>query len=390
MNKQNITSSKNQNLKRNPKAGIKKKVVRITPRTTNSKSTNLGNEIIRNVEKAQNYYEKAIQKFTPFSTYVHMLLHENSPPMLTPLTPVRAFMKRVYYQDTLAVNSNGDLAIVIQPLLLGKMGSASLASPVLYMNQTAYDPDATTQAGLIGGWNTDIIGPAGLNQLYSAIESARVASMHVSIQLTGVSNLNKQGTLHIAEDTAEVGFLGIAADSTYNELLLDNFSIQRLPKAGKYKSVEIMNMDASSNIEYHYFPVTNANLARQYQNVTTFSSSSQDIQMMRRFALIIKSAATGTTARIRYEINLEQEINVDSINSYPPKYSRCFVDSEPTLQLISQNEDYVLRINSKEGHVTSQFYNEVALSKVLPSHDSAIVGVEGKTPLTKNIKFVTS
>jgi hypothetical protein len=53
------------------------------------------------------------------------------------------------------------------------------------------------------------------------------------------------------------------------------------------------------------------------------------------FAFIISSAAVGTTVRAKYEFTLETEIDGTAINDYPPSFARCFVDSEPALQLIN-------------------------------------------------------
>jgi hypothetical protein len=339
------------------------------------KSEIVGNAIKRTIYKAQHFYENAREKFEPFSKYVHMLLHENSPSMITPLMPYRIFTKRVRYQDSIQVNSSGAALIALQPVALTKFNNSSTASPVLYVNQTAYNPDSTTNA-LTGGWNTSIVGSSGLNITGGVFGGGRVASVHVVFEITGVSNLNKSGTIHLAEQTEANYRYGTSADTTHSEILANNCAISALPKFNKYKSVEIINMSSDSVLEYHYVPLTNEMITQQFVSAGTVTAGNNEpspIGRSKLFCLIVKGAHVDTIIRARYEINLEFMVNNDYVNDYPPAYSHCFVNSEPTLQLINQTEDYIIRVNAKQGHVDKRLYNEVNMVNSLIANDKLAI-----------------
>jgi hypothetical protein len=370
MNKKNNNTNKQQlNMlsTKQVKRG-KRKVKKPNQNFAYSQSQAVGNAIKRTINKAQNYYEVARERFEPFSKYVHMLLHENSPAVITPLNPLRVFAKRARYQDTIQVNSSGAALIALQPAALYRFGSTSTSSPVLYVNETSYNPDSTTNA-LTGGWNTNIVGTSGTNISTLAVNRSRVASMHVTFEITGVSNLNKSGTIHLAEHISPTYLYGTSTDTTSSEKLANNCAISALPKFAKYKSVEIVNMGSDSVLEYHYVPVTNMDMVAQFGQPTNMTTASGDTQyfsdMGKNFCLVVKGAHPDTIIRARYEINLEFQVFNDYVNDYPPNYSRCFVQSEPTLQLINQHEDYIIRVNAKQGHVDKTLYQDVQLANAL-------------------------
>jgi hypothetical protein len=253
---------------------------------------------------------------------------------------------------------------------LAAFGNGATVSPVLYANQSGYDPDATSGMALTGGWNTAII--AGTNLVANAFSNARVSSAHVSFQITGVSNLNKQGTIHMAETTETEYWVGGSADTSFNELTLYRCAVPKLPKFAKYKSVEIVNMGPDSCLEYHYMPITNRDLLKDYKDVVDSSTTNfLDFtnELGKVFNFTVRGAAIGTTIRARYEITFECDVETDYINDYPPEYSRCFIDSEPTLCLLNQNEDYVLRCNVKQGHIDRTLYKDVNSMKLISETD---------------------
>jgi hypothetical protein len=377
----NKNPNANRTIKQKPKRQLRTSII------TNKEvglSQKLGEAIKKTVQKAQSFYEKGLETYEPFSKYVHMLLHENSPSMITPLTPFKVNTKRVYYQDTLQVNANGHLFIGLQPQMLSQFSYISTGSPVLYMNHSAYDPDAVAAAGLIGGWNTNIIGTTGTNINYTSRPKNRIASMHVSFQLTGVSNLNKQGTVHMAENIDDRQYIGDSTSFSVNEIFSQQFAISRLPKLPKYKSVEIMNMDSDSKLEYHYFPITNVDLRNQYDATAVYSDTDSTIdEFTKTFGLVIRSAAVGTTVRVKYEINIESEVETDYINDFPSEYSRCFVDSEPTLRMISQEVDNVIRIDAKQGHGYKNYVRDVAIANNFLTQDRSIIAPQSNSLLAE-------
>jgi hypothetical protein len=194
----------------------------------------------------------------------------------------------------------------------------------------------------------------------------------MSMQLTGVSNLNKQGTIHIAETTESNYYYGDVNDTAQGENAVYRCAVPTLPRFEKYKSVEVMNMGPDSVLEYHYIPITNSSLIRDYHTPATRSTSGVlnfAAPVGKVFTCIIRGAATGTTIRVRYEVTFECDISTNYINDYPPEYSRCFVDSEPTICMLNQNPDYTLRINNKQGHINQVLYKEIVTNKVVKEQD---------------------
>jgi hypothetical protein len=252
----------------------------------------------------------------------------------------------------------------MSPHLLSFFGTTSTASPFLYMNQANYDPEAVSGLNLTGGWNLETISGNGIGLDSAALLRARLSSMHVQFQLTGVNNYDKKGTIHLAETIQDTHYYGHVTDSINNELFCYQAAIPKLPKFNKYKSIEIVNMDSESALEYHYVPTTNEFLLGQLNDVGFMSGTGGLAAIGKQFALIVKGAAVGTTIRARYELTFEAEVATEHVGTYIPYFSRCFVSSEPTLQLISQNPDYAIRINQKQGHIDKSLYDDLALSSI--------------------------
>jgi hypothetical protein len=313
-----------------------------------SESAIFGSKLLNKLGNVPDFYSHAGDSFVPFQKYLHNLIYPNSPPVVTPLTPMKVFTKRIKFQDTLRVNANGHLCIVYQLDQIVNKASTSSVSPILYMNSTSYNPAVQAQAGLLGGWNIPII--QALRQEGTSIDSSRLSNLHVQFQITGVSALEKKGTIHLAETVVSDYTVGHVNDTVFQEAMLSHSSLSDLVLYNKYQSVEIMNMDSSSYLEYHYFPLSNRNIIEQYAPVTSsstagyyFNVTTNSPPLSKYFVLIIADAAPDTTIRCVYEFNIENEIKTPYINDYPPTYSRCFMDSEPYINLMNQDVDYTVR-----------------------------------------------
>lgn len=282
----------------------------------------------------------------PFSDYVRMLIFHGQPTTASPLEPRKMFYKTIKYQDSLQVNNNGHAFAGGSIGSLAMFDKASTASPILYAT-TAYDPTSITNT-TVGGWNTAIIGDSGCNVTGLEVTSQYVLSAHIKVSLTGVSNLNKQGQIHMFEDTDYSARYGPVTDTTQNNVLLNEYPIQDLPKCTHYKRIDIMNMDSDSVMEYNYIPLQHLRYSwgvrpLAYSNPNIFTDF-----VNKNFGFILSSAAQGTTLRLEYEIVLAQEIKNDYMNNYPPIYSRIYVDPNPTLQFLQQNTVYILKTEKHE------------------------------------------
>lgn len=315
---------------------------------------------IKEQVKSAKLYRDSNVDHAPLKLYLANLLASGHDKVITPLNPMKVFVKRVNYQDSLTVNSNGHAIVILQPAALQRWAITSTASPVLYSNSSVYDPNSNTN-GVSGGWNTNFISQAGLNLISGVFSKVRVQSLHLTVQLTGVSNYNKKGTIHIAEDVDDKLRFGIATDAQYNNFLINDFSLGDLPKKNHYKSLEIMNMDSESVVKYNYMPLTNHDQAAKYQTpLVNTASNGAYVEPEKRFGLIVQGADPATTVRLIYQIDLECEVETDYYNDYPPSFSRCYIDTEPMLQYLSRNTDNILVVEKTKRDITGPILNMIS------------------------------
>ncbi len=351
-----------------------RRVVKVVPKDSRLRTGGTGNRIqkrkqnltrnavvARAIEKRIDNTKKMVQKVpTPpaFSDYIRTMLFHDQPICTSPLEPRKLFYKKVKYQDTLQVNASGHLFIGGCIRALSAFGNSSTTSPILYANQSGYSPTSTSNA-LTGGWNLTLVGSSGINIASAEIPRQYIMNAHLSFSLSGVSNLNKQGQIHMFEDLNATARYGAAGDLVYNSALVNEYPIQDLPKCSHYKRLDIMNMDSSTTMEHNYIPLMN-DLILGTQTVGAYSVSSTFTGSQNKtFGFIISSAAVGTTVRVEYEILFAQEVNNDYINNYPPEYSRIYVDADPTLQLLQQNTNNILRTEKHDDNAVFELIKDV-------------------------------
>jgi hypothetical protein len=305
----------------------------------------------------------------PMTSFLRTLLHRSQPITPTPFEQLKRHYKRVLYQDTLTVNASGHCAIILAPSLLAQFSSISEGSPVLYANQASYDPTSTGNT-VSGGWNTSIISGNGINSGSDAFKRAYTQSMHLNISVTGVSNLNKQGQIHIFEDQSARTFYAPISDTTFNNIYLNQYPIQDLPKALHYKRVDIMNMDSNTNIEYHYIPYSLYNNKLDY-SVTGYNSGTVEDSNQKVIGVIANNCAVGTTLRLEYEINIAYTVDNNFINSFPPVYSSIAINPDPYTQILTQDISKVITTHNHENKIVS---NRLGSALARPSNSLRISG----------------
>jgi hypothetical protein len=320
---------------------------RVQPKVPKSQALEAINQVKDIMVKAQNTKNQDEQELIPFSKYVATILHAGRDTVPTPLAVNKSFYKRVLYQDTLTVNATGNLLIMGSPGVLPKFGNSSTASCILYVNEAAYNPTSTTNA-LTGGWNTNILGTNGINLNIAAFETGTIQNFHVQFELTGVSNLNKQGQIHLFEDQWDTAYYGNAGDVTVNELIANSYPVQDLAKCKHYKSVEIANMDSHSHLEYNYIPPRA--YADPASNTVTGPAGTGSITVYsnKYFGCMVTNAAVGTTLRIKYDMVIELAVENDFICDYPPVYSKTYVNPDPLLNYCASQTDLIIHTHSSD------------------------------------------
>jgi len=208
-----------------------------------------------------------------------------------------------------------------------------------------------------------------LNQNGSIAYSSLVISAHVDFTVTGVSNLNKKGQIHIFEDITDRCYVGNSADSSRNNALLNEYPIQDLPKTTHYKLVDIMNMDSATALRYNFIPLSlYCEKIRAIVNNNNWTTTRSGNKIM---GLIVHGAEPGTIIRADYEITLGWEIENNYINDYPPVWSNTYINPDPTLSFL-QNKDVIIQTNKKTHN--HYFVN----LKKMQEHPEAEVLISGK------------
>lgn len=315
----------------------------------------------KNIKNKNNFFAKPIKnkkkKGPNKSSWTNIYKEMNKELLPLPLEPRKLFYKRVHYQDILTVNSSGNAFIGGCPRLLGMFSAGSTASPILYSNDTNYDPNSNTNA-TTGGWNTNIIAN-GVNIDPNIFTQSKVMKVLLSVSITAVSNLNKQGQIHIFEDIDKNSYYGTSTDTTRNDLLLNQYSIPELPRCTHYKCAEVMNMDSNTKLEYTYIPLSLYN--QEFTIPTSYTSAGTLISVdNKNFGIIASGCYPGTTLKLEYEIDLALEVVNSNINNYPPKWSNSVSNPDPILAIMQRNVDNVIRTHKHENQfLTTKLYDNI-------------------------------
>jgi hypothetical protein len=273
---------------------------------------------------------------TPLYKYIAGLIDfdHNARSQLTPLSCGKLHLKTVRINKTIGVSSTGNLKISIAPKYVAMYDNTSTANNFKYDNSAAYDPTIVTGGGTSVAI-TELAAACNLDELI--MPKVRVQSLHIKFSLTGMSNLNKKGTIHLMESTS--------ADYYNNSDYATELNIPYGPVSEVYKGIEIANMTGNSDIQYNYFPMSTADLNNDFTSVDVETTSTGTVHApFKLFGFIINGADTSTQVRMEIEATLECEVVPAYINTYPIAYSTCFIDSNPTVNLLNQYHD--LRIST--------------------------------------------
>jgi len=255
---------------------------------------------------------------------------------LTPLTTGAKHLKTVRVNSSLTLNASGHGMLNLQPKYLASTAGASPASPIFYCNDNAYDPYATSSTSLPGPPDLTVATAAGL--LDTEIPNARVQSLHCKFTLSGVSNLNKKGTIHLMETSSAYKWV-TTGGASYIDPMIPLHNINEAPSHEVHRIVEIANMDSAVVMQYNYFPLTNANLNDEFLHVGTSASFGDSGDTFKNFTLIVAGADTTTVVRCEYEVTYECTVASPFVNTYPVQFGKCFVNSEAALNLLNQQHE---------------------------------------------------
>jgi hypothetical protein len=292
---------------------------------------------------------------TSISSYMSMVLDEKFKTAVPkPLLSMgRSHIKKICYRTTKTVNSNGRLLMVCPYGLLPRCGTLSTVSPVFCMNSEEYNPSVNTNAITTGSnFDLDIVGTSGIGLVVDNFTAAATIAAHLCVSLSGVSNLNKKGKLYIAESRNGTFALGGSASADISTLYANRYFLGNLVKYFNHSEVEIMNMNSSSRIEYHYIdPYSYANTPTY--DPATNTSPTYVFADHKAVVLIVDGAAAGTEVIFDHTIVIQARPEPSYLNTYPTQFTGVFENPDPYMRALESNSKNVLKVDKADDHFNS-------------------------------------
>jgi len=354
MNKQNLKQPKK------AKNTNKVKVVNVPNKLKNKRMNRKGGAKVNNIGKqVAKVRPRALRrgKVRPITPFLRTLLYpEQQSGVPIPLQNGKQYYGKISFQNSIAVNTNGNAIVAGDFALLGAFASGSATSPILYWNGSAYDPTVKTNTAT-GPWNTTFLTTSQYSLSTTDFTSSKVYSAHVSFSLSGTSVLNKKGRIHLFEDDNPTALYGNSSDTTYGAQLINEYSINDLPLCTHYTMRDLANWDSNNHIHYNYIPqFLNSN-----QSLLTLGSSyTQGIVAtslgLKKWGLIAQGLSNDCTINMKYEIHYVADVTNDSVNKYNPVFTNSFEYIDPYLCFINRNTNLILT-DSRDIH--SNYYASV-------------------------------
>jgi len=288
----------------------------------------------------------------PIRNYLQSLLFCEQRVTPTPMQSRKLHYGTIRFQNTLTVNASGNSFVGGSMEMLGRFASSSTTSPILYCNNTTYDPNSNTNAGLTG-WNPNIVNQNGNNFTLNEFDRITITTGKISLSYSGVSNLNKQGTIHIFEDWDPDYSWGSVTETAFATALVNKFDTNALPKCNHYRKFDFINLDNNAKIRYNYMPaaayITNSVVSQLLQQTSATTGSDTD---NKNFGIIIQGAAPGTIIRYEFELHFSADVANDFINKYPLSKTNCFLNPDPYLTMLGNNTNNVIILDKHQHKLT--------------------------------------
>jgi hypothetical protein len=327
----------------------------VTKRNKNptSAASNKKTQIKKKIQEARNHETLCLEPQHTMKQYIHTLLDDDYPTVeRKPLNDMgRTHVKKVKYRVAMTVSSNnGNLFAALPPQLLAACASGSTASPFYLSNSTEYTPSSSSNnITTTSNFDIGIVGTSGTDIALNKFWEVYVENCHVGVTLSGVSNLDKKGKLYMCEARRSNWGYGISTTVDLTTTAMNELTLADIIKLKHYKEVEIMNMGPEFAHEYHYIPERGYS-NEQHVTPTDKSSAANDYGDMKGLVLIVSGAAVTTQVIFDITIGLRLRPKTVYYNTYPSAYSNCFLNPDPVLRYLEQDEDCVIAIGKKHEH----------------------------------------
>lgn len=282
----------------------------------------------------------------PMRTFLKQLIYTEQQKCPVPMQAGKLHYGVVRFQNTIQANLQGHCAIMGDIGALASYSNLSVASPILYAT-TGYDPAVTTN-NTTGGWNLGIIDNNGMGFSPTEFERCSIVNAHVTLSITGVSNLNKKGTIHMFEDLSQLAYYGDSVDTIQNDKLLNGYDVNSLPKCTHYRKYDLVNLDSQGRLRYSYIPTSLYAQPRILTLNNLSGSGAIASPLCQTFGIIGQGMDPGTIIRVEYEVFFSTDVANDFINKYPVEYTSCYLNPDPYLLYLRSNTKFILGKDDRE------------------------------------------
>jgi len=292
----------------------------------------------------------------PILNHISRLLYPGHSCYYQPLSPTKDFYAVVRYQDTLTVNSSGNLAVIGSIPGLNGQSSTSTVSPICYFNNTLYSPTATSTQTTSGYFNLTALSASALNFDTSVFNTSEIIAAHVTVSFTGMNIMNRSGTLHAFADNDETFYRGdnTASSSGQANSLVNTYMIDVLPKVTHYRKYDLCNIGTDLKVTYSFVPPLPYATGQMYSITTSTSIVTVTNPKNQNFGFIVQGAAATTVMRVEYEIHYRADPVNNQINTHPVYWTDCLVNPDQYHTLISMSTDNI--ISDKKKSDSSQYH----------------------------------
>jgi hypothetical protein len=312
-------------------------------------------KIARNIDKQFKRLDSFIKPKASLLDYAHSLYHKDAKPARFPLlSNFRTHLKIVRYRTVKTVNASGNLIFVLKPAVVPFFANTSTASPMLFTNNVNYDPNSDTN-NLVGAnnWDTNYVTSSGLDLPVGDFVAGSTIATTICATITGVSNLNKQGKVYVAESANNYLDAGLNTDIAFANAIVNRSSLADLIKIKSCKEMEIMNMDSNSEIEYHYIP--ESGYSKTYRatpiGVTADQQTLKDTDFA-EFVLVVSGAAANTQLQVNIYQVLQMRPATDKLDNYPSDYTECHDNPDPLLAKLFTDDEHKITIDKRHNRTT--------------------------------------
>jgi len=325
---------------KNNTRNIKKKNPKDIQPTQKGKSSQWMTKVLGQARKRQSSRIIERIKDPGLSAYINELINPH-PNVLVPVPNIplgRCHVKNVHYRTIDTVNASGRLFAVLPFALLAR-NSIGSCSPLCIVNDTTYSPtsganvftDTTT-------FDTNIVGSSGAGLIADHFTQATIIAGHVSISLSGVSNLNKKGKIYVAESRNNYFGCGAVNSTDIAQVYANRYTLANMVKYQHSREVEIMNM-TDNKITYNYIPSWSYARPLVYDPISTGASWFYDD--MKAFVFIIDAADPTTEVIFDISFIIQARPEPSYLNIYPTVQATSFSNPDPILRYLEQDTSIV-------------------------------------------------